>query len=128
VDVNVEFDAAQRFFRVTPEDPLSFEQFVSTFDVIFTHPSFHPGANILWDFRRADVGRVDRESLQRIVVWAQNHADLRRGSRVAIVTARDADFGVARMFELTAGSRLAQDIRVFRDLAEAAAWMRREHD
>jgi hypothetical protein len=43
-------------------------------------------------------------------------------SRRAIIAPGDATFGMARMFELWKGGR-AGEIRVFRDRAEALAWL-----
>lgn len=44
------------------------------------------------------------------------------GGRTAILVARDSDFGMGRMYEQMAAG-MPREIRVFRDRAEAIAWL-----
>ncbi len=81
-----------------------------------------PGTAALWDFRAAefDVSSAEIRLLARYVL---DHQPDPAPAKMAFVTARDVDFGMARMFEV-----FRQDpgtaFRVFRDYDEAIAWAR----
>jgi len=121
--MSVDYEPEGDFWRVTLEGPLCFMTFWDVWQVILQHPRFHPGASVLWDLRSADTGRVDRTAMNRLVRWVEGEVDLRRGARVAFVTSRDVDFGVARMYEMRVSS-LPMEVCVFRAMPDAERWMR----
>jgi len=121
MSLHVAFDVRGGFMRVTLAGGLRFESFVAAFDALVSHESFRPGANTLWDFRAAPLASVPTETLRRIMRFAGDRQELRRGARIALVVASDADFGVARIYEALAAD-LPMEFRVFRDVGEAEAW------
>ena len=121
MSMHIAFDAGGRFMRVTLEGALGFETFVTSFDALVSHPSYRPGANTIWDFREAPLAGVPTETLRRIMRFATERQELRRGARVAAVVGSDTDFGVARIFEALAAD-LPIDFQVFRDIGEAETW------
>lgn len=121
MSMHIAFDAGGGFMRVTLTGALGFESFVTSFDALVSHPSYRAGANTIWDFREAPLAGVPTETLRRIMRFAAERQELRRGARVAAVVASDTDFGVARIFEAFS-AELPIQFHVFRDMAEAETW------
>ena len=78
------------------------------------------GRPILWDLRDARVG-LDAPEVREIAQFVLQNQPTAPPPRVAFVTDRDVDFGLARMFE---GFREnpATTVRVFRNFDEALSW------
>jgi len=79
------------------------------------------GLPVLWDFRSArfDVRSDDVREIGKFILEHQPAPP----PRVAFVTGRDVDFGLARMFEVHR-EHPATEVRVFRDYDEAILWAR----
>jgi hypothetical protein len=80
------------------------------------------GRSALWDFRDA-VFDFSSASVRRIAQFVLANQPTPPPARIAFVTQRDVDFGMARMFEVfreDAGTAF----RVFRDYDEALDWAR----
>lgn len=86
---------------------------------LWQHPDWG-GRVVVWDLRAAsfDVSSPEVRELARFVLENQPVPPPRR---VALVTERDVDFGLARMFEMWRDDP-ATELRVFRDVDEALAW------
>jgi hypothetical protein len=80
------------------------------------------GKPVVWDFRSAelDFKAADVRALADFVLDRQPSPP---PSRVAFVTARDADFGFVRMFEVFR-EHPSTRVRVFRVYDEAVDWAR----
>jgi hypothetical protein len=87
----------------------------------FTHdPAFHPDFFQLYDFR--EVTNIDIAADQ--VRDLASYAPFSRHARRAIVAPQNAVYGLARMFATQREASGGQEqIRVFRSLAEANAWL-----
>ena len=86
-------------------------------------PEFRPGADIVWDFRKAESQDLSAERLRDLVTFVAGIQDVRgTGYKVAIVVARNVDFGLARMYEAFS-DELPCELRVFMSLEDAQAWM-----
>ena len=81
-----------------------------------------PGESTVWDFREAqfDVSPPEARALARFVLLHQRETP---PSRVAWVTGRVVDFGMARMFEAYRQDPRTE-FRVFRDYDQALIWAR----
>ena len=80
------------------------------------------GRSVVWDFREAqfDVSSSDAQNIARFIL---THQPATPPSKVAFVTQRDLDFGMARVFDAyRADPRTA--FQVFRDHEEAICWAR----
>lgn len=79
-----------------------------------------PGRSAVWDFRdaRFDLSTGDIHEIARFIL---HHQPATPPSRVAFVTARDVDFGMARMFEAFRDDPRTE-FRVFRSYEDAVQW------
>jgi hypothetical protein len=121
VQTTVETDANIVIHTVTVS--LSLEEITSTLDALLENPDFQPTMNTLWDIREANVAEWSVEGVQTVVSHVGTHAG-QRGShyKSAIVTARNVDFGLSRMYEAY-GHGLPLTVRVFRDMNGARKWV-----
>ena len=88
-----------------------------------TAPDFRPGADIVWDFRKAESQDLSPDRLRDMVSFVAGIQSVRGTDyKVAIVVARNVDFGLARMYEAFS-DELPCELRVFMDPADADAWI-----
>lgn len=82
-----------------------------------------PGRAAVWDFREAQFS-ISSSEVRESVEFIRRNEPQPAPARVAFVTGRDADFGMARMFQAFRENSVTR-FQVFRDLDEAVAWARR---
>jgi len=80
------------------------------------------GKPIVWDFRSAHLD-VTASEVREIAQFILERQPPTPPSKVAFVTASDADFGLGRMFEMFREHSSTQ-VRVFREFDEAVSWAR----
>jgi hypothetical protein len=77
---------------------------------------------VLWDVRDATIVHLSTDDLQALARFSHELRSVRGGGRAAILVSRDADFGVARMFQAYADA-FPWETMVFRDLVETIEWL-----
>ncbi|UCG84820.1 MAG: hypothetical protein JSW71_12760 [Gemmatimonadota bacterium] len=80
-----------------------------------------PGVGIIWDLQRAEIDMTPREVITTVRYLA--HRPGARGSRHAVVAARDLDYGLARAAQAYAEAWLEAEFMVFRDRGDAERWL-----
>ena len=77
---------------------------------------------VVWDFREAqfDISSSDTQKIAKFILESQPEPP---PLKIAFVTGRDVDFGMARIFEVRRQDKRT-DFRVFRDYEEAINWAR----
>jgi hypothetical protein len=80
------------------------------------------GRSIVFDFRSAqlDVRATEVREIARFILERQPATP---PPKIALVTSREVDFGLARMYEVLR-QHPATEVRVFRDYEEAVSWAR----
>jgi len=87
-------------------------------------PAFRPGLHTLCDFSAATSTPNLPELREIIAIINQNAPSIGR-TRLALVTAKDVTFGVARQFQILAEAT-SLDIQIFADRETALAWLRED--
>jgi hypothetical protein len=96
-------------------------------DVLVPFLSESPTQLVLWDYREGSLQNMTSADLRRIVQRGAPLSESRQGGRTAILCNEDVDFGLSRMFQAFAELHpLPFEIRVFRDAADAYAWLKTE--
>jgi hypothetical protein len=75
--------------------------------------------NVLADFREADAN-IAHEDMMSIARFA---GDRNFAAKHAIVVKRQMELGMARMYELMSESVARGQLRIFKDVDEAMAWL-----
>ena len=103
---------------------------ISTIDAILEDPAYRSGMGLIYDVRRRTSVPEAVEVQQTVSYLASRGKEIGR-SRWALVVNTEAGFGMGRMagalLESTSATRAPGSMltgRVFRDLADAEAWVR----
>ena len=123
MDCTIDIDEVSEVATVRVTGPVTVPELALAFERLAAHPQFREDWARLWDFREADLPGLTRADLHRI-----GHAATTKlstpGTRVAVLVARDVDFGMARMFQSWEGDTLPASMRVFREAEAAEAWLK----
>ena len=104
--------------ELTPED------LIETFEEAFSRDDFQAGSHALWDFRGATGKDLLAGDIRGLVDAVVKHRSGDEGTCIAIVVARDLDFGLARMYQQMMEASTDVKVMVFRDRDEAEIWAR----
>ncbi|HET6472896.1 MAG TPA: hypothetical protein VFG38_13705 [Pseudomonadales bacterium] len=115
-------DKTTSLIRTTASGRVTGDDLVAYYHRLRSHPDFRSDLSEIFDLTdvtEADVGADDVRRLSSVT-----EEFTRRGVtvKVAIVAPRDLEFGLSRMYEMLQ-SQSKNDVRVFRDRAEAEAWI-----
>jgi hypothetical protein len=80
------------------------------------------GMSAVWDFRETQFD-LSYSDIQEITRFIFSNQPATPPSKIALVTQRDVDFGMARIFEVFRRDSRTE-FRVFRDYEEAICWAR----
>lgn len=79
---------------------------------------------VLWDFTEAIVSSISTETLRAYAAEARQRGEGRRGGKTALVFAREADFGIGRLYEALAEmEKVPVTVKSFRSLKKAREWL-----
>jgi hypothetical protein len=119
--VTYTIDANQRLIRTQCAGPVTLEEVAAHFRDLARDPACPDRLDVLLDLRSVE-SLPHRGQLEAVTVELGRVRAKVRFGLCAVVAERPALFGMLRMFEV-----LAQDyftaLRVFRDFAEAEAWL-----
>ena len=83
-----------------------------------------PTKKILWDATKGSVSKITSGEFRKIAKEMKKFTKKREGGKTALVGSFDADFGLARMYEVYAESEeLPVSYGIFRDIDEAKEWL-----
>jgi len=91
-------------------------------EALVQHPEFRSGDDAIWDLRDVDATRLRVDDLREITRRLADRDELRGFHRSAMVTARDVEFGITRMYEALSGGR-PHKVAVFRSMERARSWL-----
>ena len=94
---------------------------------ILRDPAFRPGMRELADTLSVERHEMSIEGIQRLVELQNANETLMGEYRLAIVTDSELAFGMARVYQALTIESLTQ-VRVFKDIQEADAWLFNEED
>jgi hypothetical protein len=113
-----EIDTQRRVIITRAVGVLTADDIRETRVLLLADPGFDAGYDQRIDLRRMTDTALDLVDLMTIA----GNSVFRPGVRRAIVSNSPLQYGIARMFE-TLSEKHGQDVKVFRDLTEADAWL-----
>jgi len=118
-------DAEARLVRIDASGLVTLEDLLGGIEPMLGDPSFEAGMGQLIDLRSAHDTSLTHGEMRRLIEVLNAEPRI-HGSPVAVVATRPVLFGVARMYEaLVEQSSSPPPIRVFDEMADALAWLRR---
>ena len=97
-------------------------ELLGSYAELTTNPDYDESLDDLVDLRGLERLDVSSESIRRLVSMFTPLDGVAPNTRLAIVAPRDDVFGMARMYQILR-SDAPEEIAVFRDRAEADAWL-----
>jgi hypothetical protein len=91
---------------------------------LYDDPDYDGSLNSLWDLSQAEgISDLSIEEIRAVVLLVGSKWRTNLRVKSALVVSRELDFGMARMYEIQLGAETANDIRVFKNVAEAEEWV-----
>lgn len=119
-----EVDYHDGFFEVKTHgdaDPGGFRGFL---DLLLAHEKWKPGTPILANHSELNTGPLTVDDVQRIAERAVRSKSQLGQARVAMLVARDLEYGLARMWESFVEGKWDVIARIFRSRDEAISWLK----
>ena len=91
---------------------------------IYASPDHNPDLDVLWDLRDTKVSSMSSSDIEGVSDHVAKHWGTGGRSRAALVVSQDFEFGLSRMYQVYLESRISTQVRVFRNMAEAEAWLK----
>ena len=121
--MTIRVDLSSGISRIQVFGHVTWDDFRDALTTMIEHPDFHAGMNALWDIRAADLSQSNSEDLLRFGELVIEHTAARDGARGALAIPGEEDHGLSKIFDTLREVELPVHVRVFRDLAEATAWL-----
>jgi hypothetical protein len=84
----------------------------------------HPTKLVLWIMEDVQLANISTDNIERIIYTAKKHSGKRPEGKTAIVSTRDLDYGLSRMYEAHAvQENMPYEYKVFKDIDEAKEWL-----
>ncbi len=80
-------------------------------------------ASLLADHSESSTVELPTPEIRKISELARQLSEPLHGKRFAVVFATDLDYGMGRMWQALTENSVPFEIRIFRNLAEARAWL-----
>lgn len=120
---SVSEDPAGDFVRVVTTGAFAVADHRRLIDDVLGRPFWRPGRHVLFDHRSLDFRGADYAAmLQARGNHLRDNDRIGNGKAALLMGSMDA-FGVARQFEMLAEGQVLARLRVFKDEAEALAWL-----
>lgn len=99
------------------------ETLEAAFNELAQDPDFDSSLNRLWDMRKAELAGLTVDDVRFIQAFILERPQYAGTARVALLVSKEVDYGIGNMFRLMSEESLPVDVRVFRDLDQAVAWV-----
>lgn len=109
--------------RVHYRGEFTVEGFTAAFERLLQDPGFQSGMPCVWDCTEATGAGIDAGGLETIGRLVQKNAARRGPGKTAVVAGEGVVFGMARMYDLMLDGRRENPFQVFRNMADARAWL-----
>jgi len=119
----VEIDKARRLARVTLRGQIHADDIIKSFREMLDHPDLTADTNSLWDLSDGSLAQLSRQDVHDVETYMRRFQDVRNGIKSACVCPQDLNYGLARMYEMLSERVTTAQFRVFRNMAEAEAWL-----
>ncbi len=119
-----EVDSSRNLIRYTITGPMVVDEIIKTVQEAMTRIDHSRPLNDLWDLADMTTLEGEAEDIERLARrWATLGPIRRPPGKTALVAITPYQYGVARMYISWLGDQLNWESRLFKDVAEAQAWL-----
>ena len=120
--VNTVVDKKNAIMIHTVTGKMSFDDIKSAYEAISLRPEFQEGMNSIWDMRKADASKFDRQDVIRVARYFETQFKNRAKFKVAVIVFRDFEYDLSKIYQVAAAD-LPAKIGIFNNLEEAKKWL-----
>ncbi len=124
MEYTIRLDPADGIFTVSHSGDFDIEGLTREAKDLISHPQWRPGSSCLLDYRPVNLLQIPTNTIHQCVDVLQRNDPRLGNSPLAIVVKDRGDFGIGRMFQIIAESRIFASIKVFTDLDAARKWLK----
>jgi hypothetical protein len=122
--LGIQVDIQDGLRRCRFEGEVDDDSLVDSLRRLWTDGSYDPSLPELYDFRGIRAGEVTTQGVRAVASLNRKLHPKAPPVRVAFVVDHDLGFGLSRMYQPYVHDDRGDNIRVFRDEAQALAWIR----
>ena len=113
-------------FEVTTSGDAILQGYYDFTKAVLEHDEWKPGGLILLDHTKLNTGPLTVDDVQAIAIISGQYSEQLGTARVAIVVARDLDYGMTRMWQVFVENQTNSyaSAKIFRNRDEAWAWLK----
>ena len=121
-DMELRLDEEKNIAYIRLSGLLSEKAILNAFDVAVSSKKYKKGMGRLWDFRDANLSSLDYSTIESMSRYPMKFPAGICDVKVAFVTSRPLEYGLARMFEAFSWEGKTK-ISVFYKIDEAEIWL-----
>ena len=113
-------------FEVTTSGDAILQGYYDFTKAVLEHEEWKPGGLILLNHTELNTGPLTIDDVQAIAIISGQYSEQLGTARVAIVVARDLDYGMTRMWQVFVENQTISyaSAKIFRNRDEAWAWLK----
>ena len=119
--MELKVDKTKNIAHIKLTGALDSKEILEAFDSVVADKKYKKGMGRLWDFMEADLSSLTTDTVKQMAQYSLKFPSGINDVKVAFVTSRPLEYGLARMFEMA--SHAKTPISVFETMDEAQKWM-----
>jgi hypothetical protein len=123
IDINYKRDKG--FLYIMVKGHSTIEEYEKVMEEMTKSEQYPADVNTMWDVREQEFNDFDSDTINRFLSIRKRYPE-RGTARVAFIVKGDFAFGMMRMYDILSsleGSKLPQNLMVFRDYSEGEKWL-----
>ncbi|MEM7468990.1 MAG: hypothetical protein AAF387_19190 [Pseudomonadota bacterium] len=126
MSISLEYNADNNILYGSYKGAFTFEQFETQLKELVSGADYPADVPTIWDLSETDISQFDWQFIEELLAIRRRFPE-RGNAYIAIVAPSDLTFGLSRMYA-SRGDSLPQSMQVFRDIADAEAWLQQSLD
>ena len=123
MDWTFEFDTGRGYVLIVTRGDFNLADHRRMVECLLSSPEWRPGTATLFDHRQLRLGDVGfNDMLEVKSIHVSHDARIGNGKSAALMSSM-TDYGHGRQFQNLASGQVSAHLRIFRDEAEALAWL-----
>lgn len=119
----IKFDQSPKYVYIQTDGEASVSGLDRLLKDLVNAPEWKPGTMQLVDHRKLKLDKFTSNEMQAVKEIVKANSDKLGNGKCAFVVSNTLGFGLARMYELSGGREVHQEIAVFYKIEEAIEWL-----
>jgi len=121
--MNYSIENCDKYIEVKQTGAGDIRVYVECIDAVLEYKTWTPGTPVLVDQTKLDASLLTVNDVQKIAALCGTHRKEAGSSKLAMLVARDLEFGMNRMWSVFVEDEWDVDVEVFKSKEQAVAWL-----